>query len=139
MEKQLITYKGTPIRLSADFSAETLQAIREQHDIPKVMKGEKTSKQEYSTRQSSHSHLKEKSKTKRIQHHSTSFTTNAKGTCLGRKEKATTTNKKIINDKAHQQRHAYSTGTKSSTYKYATKTRNREKRKVHIQDAGDAF
>ena len=28
-EKQQITYKGTPIRLSADFLAETLQARRE--------------------------------------------------------------------------------------------------------------
>ena len=27
-EKQQITYKGTPIRLTADFSAETLQARR---------------------------------------------------------------------------------------------------------------
>ena len=32
-------YKGTPIRLSADFSTETLQARREWHDIFKVMKG----------------------------------------------------------------------------------------------------
>ena len=38
-EKQQITYKGTPIRLTADFSAETLQAKREWHDILKVMKG----------------------------------------------------------------------------------------------------
>ena len=38
-EKQQIIYKGTPIRLTADFSAETLQAIREWHDILKVMKG----------------------------------------------------------------------------------------------------
>ena len=30
-EKQQITYKGTPIMLSADFSAETLQARREWH------------------------------------------------------------------------------------------------------------
>ena len=30
-----ITYKGTPIRLLADFSAETLQARREWHDILK--------------------------------------------------------------------------------------------------------
>ena len=37
-EKQQITYKGTPIRLTADFSAETLQARREWHDIFKVMK-----------------------------------------------------------------------------------------------------
>ena len=34
----MTTYKGTPIRLTADFSAETLQARREWHDIFKVMK-----------------------------------------------------------------------------------------------------
>ena len=33
-EKQQVTYKGTPITLSADFSAEPLQARREWHDIP---------------------------------------------------------------------------------------------------------
>ena len=33
MEKQKITYKGIPIRLSADFSAETLKARREWQDI----------------------------------------------------------------------------------------------------------
>ena len=38
-EKRQITYKGTPIRLTANFSAETLQAGREGHDIFKVMKG----------------------------------------------------------------------------------------------------
>ena len=38
-EKRQITYKGTPIRLKADFSVETLQARREWHDIFKVMKG----------------------------------------------------------------------------------------------------
>ena len=38
-EKRQITYKGMPIRLTADFSAETLQARREWHDILKVMKG----------------------------------------------------------------------------------------------------
>ena len=35
----MTTYKGTPIRLSADFSTETLQARREWRDIFKVMKG----------------------------------------------------------------------------------------------------
>ena len=35
----MTTYKGTPIRLTADFSAETLQARREWHDILKEMKG----------------------------------------------------------------------------------------------------
>ena len=38
-EKRQITYKETTIRLTADFSAETLQARREWHDIFKVMKG----------------------------------------------------------------------------------------------------
>ena len=32
-EKQQITYKGIPIRLTADVSAETLQARRESQDI----------------------------------------------------------------------------------------------------------
>ena len=38
-EKQLVTYKGAPIRLVDNFSAETLQARREWHYIFKVMKG----------------------------------------------------------------------------------------------------
>ena len=33
-----IKYKGTPFRLSADFSTETAQTRREWHDIFKVMK-----------------------------------------------------------------------------------------------------
>ena len=37
-EKQQITYKRIHIRLPADFSAETLQARREWHNIFKVMK-----------------------------------------------------------------------------------------------------
>ena len=53
-EKQKITYKGITIRLSADFSVETLQARREWQDILKVMK-EKTYNQDYSTQQVSHS------------------------------------------------------------------------------------
>ena len=40
-EKQQIMYKGAPIRLTADLSAETLQARREWQDIFKVMKGKK--------------------------------------------------------------------------------------------------
>ena len=40
-EKQQITYNGIPIRLTADLSAETLQARREWQDIFKVMKGKK--------------------------------------------------------------------------------------------------
>ena len=38
-EKQSINYKRSPIRLSADFSTETLQARREWQDIFKALKG----------------------------------------------------------------------------------------------------
>ena len=37
-EKQQITHKGIPIRITADLSIETLQDRREQQDILKVMK-----------------------------------------------------------------------------------------------------
>ena len=37
-EKQIVTYKGVPLRLSADFSKETLQARRNWQEVFKVMK-----------------------------------------------------------------------------------------------------
>ena len=37
--KQRANYKGTPIRLTADFSIETLQARREWQDIFRILKG----------------------------------------------------------------------------------------------------
>uniref|UniRef100_A0A8W4FGV0 L1 transposable element RRM domain-containing protein n=1 Tax=Sus scrofa TaxID=9823 RepID=A0A8W4FGV0_PIG len=40
-DKQNVTYKGTPIRISADFFTETLQARREWQEIFKVLKGKK--------------------------------------------------------------------------------------------------
>ena len=65
-EKKQVTYKGTPIRLLADFSAETLQSRRKWHDILHSDDREKTSNQDYSTQQGSHSDLKEKSKPSQI-------------------------------------------------------------------------
>ena len=38
-EKETVTYKGLPIRLSGDFSKETLQARRGWQDVFQVMKG----------------------------------------------------------------------------------------------------
>ena len=38
-EKQQVAYKGKPIHLTTDLSAETLQARREWQDIFKVLKG----------------------------------------------------------------------------------------------------
>ena len=72
-EKQQITYKGTPIKLSADFSTETLQARREWHGIFKMMKGKdlqpripsKTLIQILRRNQK----LSRQAKIKRIQHH----------------------------------------------------------------------
>ena len=60
-EKRQITYKGTPIRLTADCSAETPQARREWQDILKVMKGKNLQPRSL-TQPGSHSDSKEKSK-----------------------------------------------------------------------------
>ena len=38
-EKETVTYKGVPIRLSADFSRETLQARKGWKEVFEVMKG----------------------------------------------------------------------------------------------------
>ena len=38
-EKETVTYKGVPIRLSADFSKETFQARRGWKELFEVMKG----------------------------------------------------------------------------------------------------
>ena len=40
-EKWQIQYKGTPIRLLADFPTGTLQTGREWHDVFKMIKGKK--------------------------------------------------------------------------------------------------
>jgi len=91
-EKQQISHKGIPIRITADLSIETLQARREWQDIIKVMK-KITYSPDYCTQQRSHSNMKEKSKAlqtskaERLQHHQTSSPTNAKGYCLDRKHK----------------------------------------------------
>ena len=60
-EKQQITHKGIPIRITTDLSIETLQARREWQDILKVKK-KITYSPDYCTQQGSHSNMKEKSK-----------------------------------------------------------------------------
>ena len=50
-EKQMVTYRGVPIRLSADFSKEILQAGRPWQEIFKIMK-RRTYNQDCSTHQS---------------------------------------------------------------------------------------
>ena len=58
-EKQEVTYKGNPICLTADLSAETLQARKDWQNIFEVLKG-KDLNQEYCTQQGSHPKLMEK-------------------------------------------------------------------------------
>ena len=52
-EKKLVTYRGVPKRLSADFSKETLQARRDWQEIFTVMKS-RDLHQDCSTQQSNH-------------------------------------------------------------------------------------
>ena len=61
-EKQQITYKGIPMRLTADLSAETPRGRREWQDIFKVIKGKNLQPRLYSTQQGSHSDSTEKLK-----------------------------------------------------------------------------
>ena len=91
-KKQQITYKGTPIRLSAGFSADALQARRKWQDIFQGMKGKNLQLRIlYPARLSFRfdgeiKNLHRQGKAKRIEHHQTSFATNTKGTSLGGKE-----------------------------------------------------
>ena len=104
-EKKQITYKGTPIRLSADFSAETLQARREWHDILNMMRGKNLqSRLLYPARLSFRfeGEIKTFTDKQKLREFSNSLTTNTKGTSLGRKEKAATGDKNTANDKADQ-------------------------------------
>ena len=55
-EKERVTYKGVPTRLSADFSKETFQARRDWQEVFKVMK----SKEDYSIQQRYHVEWKDR-------------------------------------------------------------------------------
>ena len=86
--------QGNPIRLSVDFSAETLQARREWHDIFKVMKGKNLQPRILCPAKLSfrfNEEIKSFTDKQKLREFSTttSFTINAKGTSLGRKEKTT--------------------------------------------------
>ena len=54
--KKILLYKGNPIRLSVDFSAETLQTSRKWDDLFQQLKESAT--QEYFTQQSCPSEMK---------------------------------------------------------------------------------
>ena len=91
-EKQQITHKRIPIRITADLSIETLQARRKWQDILKVMKEKNlqpittTSRHLIKIRRRNQK-LYRQAKAERIQHHQTSSSTNAKGSSLDRKHR----------------------------------------------------
>ena len=91
-EKQQVTYKGKSICLTADLSAETLQARREWQDIFKVLKGKNLQpKLLYPARISFRIDGEIKSFTDkqklRSRYHQTNFTANVKGTYIVREYK----------------------------------------------------
>ena len=91
-EKQQITYKGIPVRITADLSIETLQARREWQDILKVMKEKNLHPRllypaRVSFQYEGDQKLYRQAKAERIQHHQTSSSRNAKGSSLDRKHK----------------------------------------------------
>ena len=101
-------YKRILIRLSADFSAKTLQARNEWHTTFKVMNGKNiTTKNTPLSKALIQIWLRKQKFYKqklRIQHHQTSFTTNPKGTLGGKKRPQLETNKKITNGKAPREK-----------------------------------
>ena len=79
-----MTYNENPICLTADLSAETLQARREWQDIFKVLKGKNLQPRLlYPARIS----FNTQAKVKRIQYHQISFTADVKGTYIVKKYK----------------------------------------------------
>ena len=92
-----MTFKGISIWLSANFFQQKLcklgYIVPLQAPCIKVMRRKNLQPRKLYL-QGSCSELYRKAKAKRIQHHQISFTIIAKGTSLGRKEKATTRNKK---------------------------------------------
>ena len=86
-EKQQVTYKGNPLCLTADLSAEAVQAKREWLDIFKVFKGKNLQPSlQYPARISFKIDGEIKSFSgKQKLNHQTSFTTNVKWTCIVKK------------------------------------------------------
>ena len=93
VKKATTMYKRTPIRRPAYFSTETLQARMEWHNIFKSDEREEPTTKNTLTSKTllqiwwRNQKLSRPGKIKRIQHHQTGFTTNAKETSLGRKHK----------------------------------------------------
>ena len=103
-EKQQVTYKGNPIHLTADLSAETLQARKEWQGIFKVLKGKDLQPRllylpRISFKIDGEIKLYRQTKVKKIYYHQTSFTTNVKGLiCSGNTREGKDLQKQIPNN-----------------------------------------
>ena len=92
-EKQQITHKGIPIRMTIDLSIETLQARRKQQDILKLMKEKNLQPMlNYPARisfryEGKNQNFYRQTKAERIQNHQISSSTNAKGSFIDRKHR----------------------------------------------------
>ena len=122
-EEQQIRYEQVPIRLPAEFSAETLQNRKESQDTFKVKTGKKPKNKNtlyhkaLIQRWQRNQKLYREAKDQRIQHHQTNFRTNAKGTSIGKEKKkkeVRTRNKKITNCKAGKETHTVTVGNQQT-------------------------
>ena len=89
-EKQRVTYKGVPIRLSADFSKDILQARRDWQEVFKVIKSKdlQQSKLLYPAKLSFRIEvLHRQGKTKEVHHHQAIIIWNAKGSYIRKRSK----------------------------------------------------
>ena len=93
-EKQLGTYRRVSIRLSADFSKETLQARRDWQEILKVMKSRDLQPRllypaKLSFRcEGQIKNFPDKKKTKGVHYHQSIIIRNVKGTYLGKRRRS---------------------------------------------------
>ena len=85
-KKQRVTYKGVPIRLSADFLKETLQARRDWQEVFKVMKSKdlkpRLSSKAIILNGRADKVLPRQSEATGVHHHQATITLNIKGTYL---------------------------------------------------------
>ena len=99
-ERQQVTYKGNPICLTADLSAETLQARRESAEREKSTTKITVPSKDLIQNWWRAKKLFRQAKVKRIQYHQTSFTTNVKWTYIvkkyKRRERSTKSNPKQL-------------------------------------------
>ena len=127
--RRKVTYKGNPIRLSADYSAETLQAWRDWHDIFKVLRGKKICIlyiARLSFRIEGKLGFTRKTKVKRVHDHETSPTRNITRDSLSGKKKNASKSRK---SRRFKNKYIYKKSVKIST-SIKNQTRNSQNKSM---------